>query len=468
MTIPLGRLSIFDMFRLGIGPSSSHTVGPMRAALNFAQSLEVDGFMDQVSAITIELYGSLGATGRGHGTDRAVLLGLSGYHPETVPSSVVTSLPTTITAEGTLLLLGKKSVVIAADAISFQPRVSIDYHPNALRFRAHNSLGSEVTNAVYFSIGGGFVASEAELKEAEEFVAHQPANHHPLAPAEHFETAEELLELCQRDGISISEVMLRDELKDRPLDEIRNRILDIARAMNECIDAGCITGGILPGGLNVPRRAQALFQALSAETEHNDPLRALDWVNLYALAVNEENAAGHRVVTAPTNGAAGIVPAVLRYYREFIPGADDEGTIKFLLAAAAVGTLIKRNASISGAEVGCQGEVGSACAMAAAGLAEVLGGTPEQVENAAEIGMEHNLGLTCDPIGGLVQIPCIERNAIGAVKAINAARMALRGDGQHLVSLDMVIKTMKETGKDMHHHYKETSIGGLAVNIIEC
>ena len=361
-------------------------------------------------------------------------------------------------ADGYLELMGKQRVSIASDAISFQPRISIDYHPNALRFRADRADGSEITNAVYFSIGGGFVASESELKIAEDFVAKQPANHHPLAPAEHFETAEELLEICKRDSLSISEVMLRDELNDRTLVEIREGILNISTAMNDCIDAGCVTGGILPGGLNVPRRAPALFKTLSIESEHHDPLRALDWVNLYALAVNEENAAGHRVVTAPTNGAAGIIPAVLRYYREFIPGANDEGTIKFLLAAAAVGTLIKRNASISGAEVGCQGEVGSACAMAAAGLAEVLGGTPEQVENAAEIGMEHNLGLTCDPIGGLVQIPCIERNAIGA----------LHGDGQHLVSLDMVIKTMKETGKDMHHHYKETSIGGLAVNIIEC
>ena len=468
MTIPLGRLSVFDMFRLGIGPSSSHTVGPMRAALSFAQSLEADGLLHEVTSISIELYGSLGATGRGHGTDRAVLLGLSGYQPETVPSHVVSSLPTSVVADGYLELMGKQRVSIASDAISFQPRISIDYHPNALRFRADRADGSEITNAVYFSIGGGFVASESELKIAEDFVAKQPANHHPLAPAEHFETAEELLEICKRDSLSISEVMLRDELNDRTLVEIREGILNISTAMNDCIDAGCVTGGILPGGLNVPRRAPALFKTLSIESEHHDPLRALDWVNLYALAVNEENAAGHRVVTAPTNGAAGIIPAVLRYYREFIPGANDEGTIKFLLAAAAVGTLIKRNASISGAEVGCQGEVGSACAMAAAGLAEVLGGTPEQVENAAEIGMEHNLGLTCDPIGGLVQIPCIERNAIGAVKAINAARMALHGDGQHLVSLDMVIKTMKETGKDMHHHYNETSIGGLAVNIIEC
>ena len=468
MTIPLGRLSVFDMFRLGIGPSSSHTVGPMRAALSFAQSLETDGLIDRVSSVTIELYGSLGATGRGHGTDRAVLLGLSGYEPESVPAETVTSLPTDVMAAGHLQLLGKHRVSIASDAISFQPRVSIDYHPNALRFLVFDQDGVEITNAVYFSIGGGFVASQAELKIAEEIAAKHPVNHHPLAPVEHFETAEELLELCKRDGISISEVMLRDELADRTLSEIRNGILKIAAAMNECIDAGCVTGGILPGGLNVPRRAPALFKTLNSESEHNDPLRALDWVNLYALAVNEENAAGHRVVTAPTNGAAGIIPAVLRYYREFIPGANDEGTIKFLLAAAAVGTLIKRNASISGAEVGCQGEVGSACAMAAAGLAEVLGGSPEQVENAAEIGMEHNLGLTCDPIGGLVQIPCIERNAIGAVKAISAARMALRGDGQHLVSLDMVIKTMKETGADMHHHYKETSIGGLAVNIIEC
>ncbi len=468
MTIPLGRLSVFDMFRLGIGPSSSHTVGPMRAGLSFAQLLEKDGLLDRVKSVSVELYGSLGATGRGHATDRAVLLGLSGYEPETVPSEVVTALPTTIMQAGELQLLGKHRVNLSAEGISFQPKVRIEYHANALRFRVFDEFGHEITNAMYFSIGGGFVSSESELKIAQAIVAKQPANHDAIAQAEHFETADELLEICKRDSLSMSEVMLRDELKDRSLEEIRKGILTIADAMNECIDAGCVTEGILPGGLNVPRRAPALFKTLNLESEHNDPLRALDWVNLFALAVNEENAAGHRVVTAPTNGAAGIIPAVLRYYREFIPGANDEGTIRFLLAAAAVGTLIKRNASISGAEVGCQGEVGSASAMAAAGLAEVLGGTPEQVENAAEIGMEHNLGLTCDPIGGLVQIPCIERNAIGAVKAISAARMALRGDGQHVVSLDMVIKTMKETGKDMHHHYKETSIGGLAVNIIEC
>lgn len=465
----LGRLSVFDMFRVGIGPSSSHTVGPMRAALSFAESLVASDDIERTQSIEVELYGSLGATGRGHGTDRAVLLGLSGHHPETVPGSIVESIVAAVKAEGSLLLLGRWPVRLAPNAIQFRPDVSLAFHPNAMRCRAVDGAGATVSEAVHYSVGGGFVVAHAALTATPEPRPLADAVWLPEAPGScGFSSSADLLAQCEREGASVSDIMLAGELTARSAPEIRERILDIWAAMSRCIDDGCSSEGVLPGGLGVPRRAPALFRTLTAEADEDDPLRGMDWVNLYALAVNEENASGHRVVTAPTNGAAGIVPAVLKYFREFVPDADDDATVRFLLAAAAIGTLIKRNASIAGAEVGCQGEIGSACAMAAAGFAEVLGGSPLQVENAAEIAMEHNLGLTCDPVGGLVQIPCIERNAIGAVKAINAARIALRGDGRHVVSLDAVIRTMRDTGRDMHSKYKETSRGGLAVNLIEC
>lgn len=452
-------LSVFDMFQIGIGPSSSHTVGPMRAARTFADELLAGPGPRAIPArITVELFGSLGATGRGHRTDRAVILGLAGHQPQSVTTPVVESILDEVAAAGAVNLLGRTPVPfdLAADVI-FRPRDVLAFHPNALRLTASDSRGTALLSRTFFSIGGGFVVSD-----------HGPQPSDAAADLHPFTLGDELLDICSTSGRSVSDVMLAGELQTRSSTQVATELLAIWQAMDDCITTGIETTGILPGGLAVRRRAHALHQALLTEAPSDDPLRAMDWVNLYALAVNEENAAGHRVVTAPTNGAAGIVPAVLKYYREFVPGADDAGTVRFLLAAGAIGILIKTNASIAGAEVGCQGEVGSACAMAAAGLAEVLGGTPQQVENAAEIAMEHNLGLTCDPIGGLVQIPCIERNAIGAVKAINAARMALHGDGRHTVSLDAVIETMRQTGADMHSKYKETSLGGLAVSFIEC
>jgi len=465
-------LSVFDMFRIGIGPSSSHTVGPMRAARTFAEELAATG--RDVVRLRADLFGSLGATGRGHGTDRAVLLGLAGHEPETVASDVVEGALDEVAESGTLDLLGGRRVTLdLARDVVFRPRDVLDFHPNGLRLTAWgDETGAEddaepVLSRTYFSVGGGFVVPDPE-GDAPAAPPTDEADDDPHRRPHAFACADDLLDRCSESGRGVAGVMLANECATRTETEVETELLRIWAAMDECIDAGCAATGTLPGSLRVPRRAHVLHEALLAEGATDDPLRAMDWVNLYALAVNEENASGHRVVTAPTNGAAGIVPAVLRYYRTFVPGADDAGTVRFLLAAAAIGILVKTNASIAGAEVGCQGEVGSACAMAAAGLAEVLGGTPEQVENAAEIAMEHNLGLTCDPIGGLVQIPCIERNAIGAVKAINAARMALRGDGRHTVSLDAVIETMRQTGEDMHSKYKETSLGGLAVNIVEC
>ncbi|MEV5541438.1 L-serine ammonia-lyase [Saccharopolyspora shandongensis] len=449
-------ISVFDLFSVGIGPSSSHTVGPMRAARLFVQRLHGEGRLPQVKRIKAELFGSLGATGHGHGSPKAVLLGLEGHSPETVDPAAVEGRVAEIRETGRLRLDGVQEIRFTVDRdLVMHRRKSLPLHPNGMRFTATGTDGVELESAVYYSVGGGFVVDE-DATGTDRIKPDATPVRYP------FRTGVELLARTEESGLPISGVMLANELSWRGEDAVHKELLGIWQVMRECVDNGCRNSGELPGGLKVRRRAAELATSL---TEQDDPL---EWVTLFALAVNEENAAGGRVVTAPTNGAAGIVPAVLHYYMRFVPGADDAGVVRFLLAAGAVGVLFKENASISGAEVGCQGEVGSACSMAAAGLAEVLGGTPSQVENAAEIAMEHNLGLTCDPIGGLVQIPCIERNAVASVKAITAARMALRGDGTHFVSLDKVIKTMRETGRDMKVKYKETARGGLAVNVIEC
>ena len=466
-------ISVFDIFSIGIGPSSSHTVGPMRAALSFARRLEAMNLLDRVSNLKVELYGSLGATGRGHGSDKAVVLGLLGETPETTDPDDVDSKLDRVRATGILNLLQQRPVNFNLGTdLTFhkkqcmpRPAVSRDQvlHVNGMRFLALDNNGQALAGKVYYSVGGGFVLDTDEQGEP---VIREDASVTPPYP---FRTAKELLDLCNTHNLAISDLMLANEKSRRTEQAIRTGLLEIWQVMQACVDRGCRTGGILPGGLKVRRRAADLKDKLTQRgSGASGAFEAMDWVNLYALAVNEENAAGGRVVTAPTNGAAGIVPAVLHYYCRFCEGADDDGVVKFLLTAAAIGLLYKINASISGAEVGCQGEVGSACSMAAGALAEVLGGAPAQVEQAAEIAMEHNLGLTCDPIGGLVQIPCIERNAIASVKAINAARMALLADGQHYVSLDKVIKTMRDTGRDMKTKYKETARGGLAVNVIEC
>src|SRR5215472_9764235 len=455
-------VSVFDLFTIGIGPSSSHTVGPMRAALAFARTLESQGLLGTVAGVRAELFGSLGATGHGHGSVRAVVLGLSGAEPETVDPAAAGPLADQVRATGSLALLGRAPVRFDMDAdVILHRRKRLEFHSNGMRFAALDALGSELTARTYYSVGGGFVlgADEAGLPA---IVADPTPVPYPFA------SAAELLKIAAATGLPMSGVMLANELVRRDSADVTAGLLRIWAVMQECVSRGCLADGVLPGGLKVRRRARALLGQLERSDDPADSLTAMDWVTLWALAVNEENAAGGRVVTAPTNGAAGIIPAVLHYYARFVPGADDAGVVRFLLTAAAIGSLFKENASISGAEVGCQGEVGSACSMAAAGLAEVTGGTPAQVENAAEIALEHNLGLTCDPVGGLVQIPCIERNAIGAVKAITAARMALHGDGEHHVSLDKAIKTMRETGADMKIKYKETARGGLAVNVIEC
>ncbi|MEV1329780.1 L-serine ammonia-lyase [Micromonospora costi] len=455
-------ISVFDLFSVGIGPSSSHTVGPMRAARTFVSGLKADGLLTATARVQAELFGSLGATGHGHGSDRAVLLGLTGEAPETVDTDGVGPRVERIRAERRIALLDAHEIDFDPDRdLVLHRRRSLPYHPNGMTFAAYDETGAVLRTRTYYSVGGGFVVDEAAAG-ADRIVPDTTRVPHP------FLTGAELLDVTAATGQSISEVMLANELSWRSESEVRAGLLEIWRVMRECVERGCERDGVLPGGLKVRRRAAELRRSLEAEAGSTDPLRAMDWVTLFALAVNEENAAGGRVVTAPTNGAAGIIPAVLHYYTRFVPGASDEGVVRFLLAAGAIGVLFKENASISGAEVGCQGEVGSACSMAAAGLAEALGGTPAQVENAAEIGMEHNLGLTCDPVGGLVQIPCIERNAVASIKAITAARLALRGDGVHAVSLDKVIKTMRETGADMKVKYKETARGGLAVNVIEC
>lgn len=463
------RLSVFDIFKIGIGPSSSHTVGPMKAARRFAEALESTGHFESVARVSVELYGSLAHTGKGHGTDVAVQLGLEGESPDDTDVDAVPARIARIAADGRLRLLGKREVAFrVADQVVFLRRKSLPLHPNGMRFVAVDAAGALLLERTYYSVGGGFVIDDA--KNGTDSVASGadvgPASVSALVYP--FKTGADLLRLCKAHGLSVSTLALENEKTLQPEADVRAGVLRLVDTMRACVKRGCEREGILPGGLKVKRRAAGLHRKLRAEASSTDPLNSMDWVNLWALAVNEENAAGGRVVTAPTNGAAGIVPAVLHYYERWITGADDDGAVRFLLTAGAIGMLYKMNASISGAEVGCQGEVGVACSMAAGALAEVMGGTPEQVENAAEIGMEHNLGLTCDPIGGLVQVPCIERNAMGAVKAINAARLALRGDGSHLVSLDKVIATMRQTGADMLTKYKETARGGLAVNIVEC
>lgn len=459
-------LSVFDIFKVGIGPSSSHTVGPMRAARNFVRNLRDRKLLDRTASLSIDLYGSLAETGRGHATDVGIMLGLMGHAPDTVEPSGIGPLIAGVRETGSLSVAGVHPIAFNPErAFSYRIR-PLSEHPNGMRFRAFAGDGGELSAERYVSIGGGFIRALDTIETDESTPQHDPMPYP-------FSTGEGLLELCASSGLSIADIMRANEAVLAPIGQVRERLLMIAGVMNACIDRGCgldndQADAPLPGGLKVRRRAPALFRELQRRNDDNDGLRAMEWVNLYAMAVNEENAAGGRVVTAPTNGAAGLVPAVLRYYQTFIPAWSDDGVIDYLLTAAAVGFLYKENASISGAEVGCQGEVGVACSMAAAGLAAVLGGTPRQVENAAEIGMEHNLGLTCDPIGGLVQIPCIERNAMGAVKAINAARLALQGDGTHHVSLDAVIETMRQTGADMRSKYKETSRGGLAVNVVVC
>ena len=464
-------ISVFDLFKIGIGPSSSHTIGPMIAARKFILSIEESNQLKRVTRIKSEMYGSLGATGRAHGTPKAIILGLEGEQPEKVDATLITKRIEKIYSAGRINLLGKYTINYNRKTdLKLYRKKSLPFHPNGMIFSAFDESGEELVQKTYYSVGGGFVVDDSN--ENENYIAEdQTEITYP------YDTAVELLEYCKTKSLKISDVMMENESAWRPENKTREGLLSLWSVMQECVNNGIANKGVLPGGLNVQRRANKLHEQLKkkSDKEPDDPLAILDWVTLYALATNEENAGGGRVVTAPTNGAAGIIPAVLHYYMHFIPKADDDGVVRFLLTAAAIGILYKKNASISGAEVGCQGEVGSACSMAAGALTEVLGGTPTQVENAAEIAMEHNLGLTCDPIGGLVQIPCIERNATASVKAIHAARIALQGDGTHFVSLDKVIETMRKTGEDMHLRYKETSRGGLAthvlevpVNIIEC
>ncbi|MCP3752545.1 L-serine ammonia-lyase [Pseudomonas sp. SBB6] len=456
-------ISVFDLFKIGIGPSSSHTVGPMRAAATFARALREQGVLEQVSRVEVRLYGSLSATGVGHATDRACLLGLMGEWPDQIDPQSIEPLIAQLQQSQVLMLDGRRAIPFdcATDLLLLDE--SLPYHPNAMTLEASGATGS-LLQQTYYSVGGGFIVEAAQVGEAGNSAEQVQLPYD-------FDSAAELLALCKQHQLRVSQVMMANELAWREEAEVRSGLLKLWAAMRECVDNGLRNEGILPGGLKVKRRAAKLHRSLQELGKPNvigSTLSAMEWVNLFALAVNEENAAGGRMVTAPTNGAAGIIPAVLHYYMKFNPDACDNDVVDFLLSAAAVGILCKKNASISGAEVGCQGEVGSACAMAAAGLAEVLGATPMQLENAAEIALEHNLGLTCDPVGGLVQVPCIERNAIAAVKAINAVQMALRGDGEHFISLDRVIRTMRDTGADMHANYKETSRGGLAVAFVEC
>nr|WP_298521869.1 L-serine ammonia-lyase [uncultured Halomonas sp.] len=457
-------ISVFDLFKIGIGPSSSHTVGPMRAAYDFVEELRERDLLERVARVEVQLYGSLSATGIGHGTDRAIIMGLMGERPDVIDPAIINPCIEELLEAQTLMLDGRLAVAFVWARDMQLLEENLPHHPNAMRLIAHGH-NEELYRNTYYSVGGGFVINEeqAQAGELDTDTTVLPYN---------FSNAEELLVMCRKHDMRISEIMLENEKVWRDEDKIRSELWRVWEAMRACVDHGVQQDGVLPGGLNVKRRAKQLYQRLQTVEESpsliTSTFSAMDWVNVFALAVNEENAAGDRMVTAPTNGAAGIIPAVLHYYMKFQPDACERDVVEFLLAAGAVGVLCKKNASISGAEVGCQGEVGSACAMAAAGLAEVMGGTPEQVENAAEIGLEHNLGLTCDPVGGLVQIPCIERNAMASIKAINAAQMALRGDGEHFISLDKVIRTMRDTGRDMQDKYKETSRGGLAVNTIEC
>jgi len=463
-------VGVFDLFSIGIGPSSSHTVGPMRAAAVFAEELKESGALDRVAGLRVDLYGSLAATGHGHGTMTAILLGLEGFHPEKILPDEVEDRLAAIAETGTLQLAGSVPLPYAVKDMVLRPLTILPRHTNGMTFTVTGAEGEVLHSATFFSVGGGFI-----VREGEEDAAQQELDESKKELPLPFRTAAELLKHCQNTSLSISDVMRVNEEESRTEDEIREGLLHIYSVMEACVQTSLKREGLLPGGLKVRRRAPDWHERLLKEDKDRDPKYWQEWVNLIALAVNEENASGGRVVTAPTNGAAGIIPAVLYYALHFAPGMDqasqedrDDVVVKFLLTAGAVGVLYKEQASISGAEVGCQGEVGSASSMAAAGLAEVMGGTPAQVENAAEIAMEHNLGLTCDPIGGLVQVPCIERNAVASVTAINAARLALRGDGSHFVSLDKAIATMRATGRDMHDKYKETSRGGLAVNVIEC
>ena len=458
------ELSVFDIFKIGIGPSSSHTVGPMRAANFLLVKLKKHGLFNQTARIRCELYGSLASTGRGHHTDRAVIWGLQGEEPETIDPDRQDELNDAVVDSNELVLGGERAIGFEVDRdIVFKPDELLPFHPNGMLFTTFDAAGDEIFVKQFYSIGGGFIVGH-KTAEADQLIKDPVAVEHP------FSSGDELLEITGSTGKSVAEIVLANEHAWRSTEEIEAGIERIRRAMNECIERGYRQGGELPGSFGLRRRAPALHETLTRQDEgaYGDPLGAMDWIVLYALAVNEENAAGGRVVTAPTNGAAGIVPACLRFLERFIRRLPPTAVRDFLLTAGAIGMLYKINASISGAEVGCQGEVGVACSMAAAGLAQVAGGTPEQVENAAEIGMEHNLGLTCDPIGGLVQIPCIERNAMAAVKAVNAARIALRAESKGIVSLDQVIRTMRQTGLDMQSKYKETSTGGLAINITEC
>ena len=467
-------VSVFDLFKIGIGPSSSHTVGPMIAARQFVCHLQATVGLAAVHGVVVELFGSLSATGVGHGTDKAVLLGLAGHEPDRIDPDQIEPAMAGIRTRQTLVLLGEHAVpFVEKDHLLFR-RKSLPLHPNGMAFHALDAQGGAIAMREYYSVGGGFVVDAQGERVLNLAATAQPgAAGHGQGLPHPFRTGAELLAQCQATGLTIDQLMVANEAHWRSSAEVRRQLMAIWHTMAGAVQRGCASTGTLPGPMHVRRRAAELHKNLKAQPEAalRDPLSMLDWVNLYAMAVNEENAAGGRVVTAPTNGAAGVIPAVLHYYVNFLQGpirANEDGIATFLLTAGAIGIIYKENASLSGAEVGCQGEVGVACSMAAGALAAVMGGTPEQVENAAEIGMEHNLGMTCDPVGGLVQIPCIERNAMGAIKAINAARMALRGDGQHVVSLDKVIKTMMQTGADMKSKYKETSRGGLAVNVVEC
>ncbi|SIS80414.1 L-serine ammonia-lyase [Neptunomonas antarctica] len=459
-------LSIFDLFKIGIGPSSSHTVGPMVAANRFLNELEERGQVAQVSAVKVGLYGSLAMTGHGHATDIAVMLGLMGEKPDLIDSNKVPDYIEQIKQSGHLKLAGQQLIAFTKEQhIPFHFGLSLPKHPNGLRFQAFDEAGIIIHDAIFYSVGGGFVLADSETDENGKGNAAVTVDlKYP------FENSTQLLQYAEDNGITIADVVMQNEAAWHSEEEIHDGLLHLWQVMNDCINRGCEQTGVLPGGLKIKRRAHAMRQELinSPEASLKDQLTVLDWINLYAMAVNEENAAGGRVVTAPTNGAAGVIPAVLAYYVRFVPGSNEAGIKQFLATAAAIGMLYKKNASISAAEVGCQGEIGVACSMAAGALCAVMGGSNSQVENAAEIGMEHNLGLTCDPIGGLVQVPCIERNTMGAIKAVNASRLALRGSGEHHVSLDSVIETMRQTGLDMQDKYKETSTGGLAVNVVAC
>lgn len=457
-------LSVFDLFKVGIGPSSSHTVGPMVAARRFLLSLDDLGQLENTEKIMVDLYGSLALTGVGHSTDRAIMLGLSGHQPDQIDPNLIEDFMADMIRQKSIRLLMKKRIAFdPVRQVIFQLEKRLVHHTNGLTFKAFDGRGDLISRENFYSVGGGFVLSEAQM--GQNITSPEPEEV-PYA----FSSGADLLAICQRNNFSIADLMRANEKAFAPENDLNAGLDKLWQVMQACMDRGCNEHGVLPGGLGVERRAARHYQDLkdSQERQLSDPSAILDWINLWALAVNEENAAGGQVVTAPTNGAAGIIPAVLRYYDRFYNRRGAEAIRDFLLTAAAIGSLYKKNASISGAEVGCQGEVGVACSMAAAGLAAVMGGSVAQVENAAEIGMEHNLGLTCDPVGGLVQVPCIERNAMGAVKAVDAARLALRGDGTHMVSLDKVIETMRQTGEDMKSKYKETSQGGLAVNMVEC